>query len=179
MIEIFKQIHRFNNNVDLNEGEQFEFTLNKSNNTVNVHNENVQAVNKMEVGKSYKITVKKYMTEPATISFDFMSKWNDDKPMPFVIMQGEVVKETRGMYYMNLQAKAEKTSRCLCCGKPLTNKISMLYGLGPECGQHAYINPFDSEEELNEHLHEVQDKISQIKWSGWVIKSAIKEWEEI
>ena len=57
----------------------------------------------MEVGKSYKITVKKYMTEPATSTFDFQDKWNNGKPMPFCIMQGEVIKETRGMYYMRLK----------------------------------------------------------------------------
>ena len=55
----------------------------------------------------------------------------------------------------------------------------MLYGLGPECGQHAYINPFNSDEELEDYLAEVRSKISDITWSGWVIKSAIKNWEEI
>ena len=79
---------------------------------------------KMEVGKSYKITVKKYMTEPATSTFDFQDKWNNGKPMPLCIMQGEVIKETRGMYYMEL-------------------------------------------------------KSDDITWTGFVIKSAIKEWEEI
>ena len=61
-------------------------------------------VQKMEVGKAYKITVKKYMTEPATANFDFQDKWNNGKPMPLCIMQGEVIKETRGMYYMKLKS---------------------------------------------------------------------------
>ena len=119
MKQIFEQIHRFNN-IDFEEGKPFEFTLNKKSNNDYLF----QSVEKMEVGKSYKIQVKKYMTEPATSTFDFQDKWNNGKPMPLCIMRGEVIKETRGMYYMELKA-------------------------------------------------------DDITWAGWVIKSSIKEWEEI
>ena len=68
----------------------------------------------MEVGKSYKITVKKYMTEPATANFDFQDKWNNGKPMPLCIMQGEVIKETRGMYYMKLKSDDGKVNVYNC-----------------------------------------------------------------
>lgn len=129
--------------------------------------------------KEYKIHVKKYMTEKSSPQFDFMSNWNNDVPMPFVIMSGTIEKETRGMYYMKLHGRAEKTSVCICCGRKLTHPVSMLYGLGPECGSHAYINPFDSEEELMSCIDEVYQKISDVKWEGWIIKSAIKEMEEV
>ena len=122
MKEIFKQIKRFSE-MGFQEGKPFEFTLDgkrKEDNTDLL----CPTVKKMEVGKSYKITVKKYMTEPSTPNFDFQDKWNDGKPMPLCIMRGEVIKETRGMYYMELKA-------------------------------------------------------DDITWAGWVIKSAIKEWEEI
>lgn len=122
MKEIFKQIKRFSE-IDFEEGKPFEFTLDgkrKEDNTDWL----CLPIKKMEVGKSYKITVKKYMIEPATVNFDFQDKWNNGKPMPLRIMQGEAIKETRGMYYMKL-------------------------------------------------------KSDDITWEGWVIKSAIKEWEEI
>ena len=122
MKQIFEQIHRYKEQ-DFEEGKPFEFTLEgkiKEDNTDWL----CSPVKKMEVGKSYKITVKKYMTEPSTVNFDFQDKWNNGKPMPLCIMQGEVIKETRGMYYMEL-------------------------------------------------------KSDDISWAGWVIKSAIKEWEEI
>ena len=121
MKQIFDQIHRYKEQ-DFEDGKPFEFTLDgkKEDNTDWI----CPPVKKMEVGKSYKITVKKYMTEPATVNFDFQDKWNNGKPMPLCIMQGEVIKETRGMYYMELE----------------------------------------------------EDDIS---WVGWVIKSSIKEWEEI
>lgn len=119
MIDIFNKIRRFSNTVPLEEGKPFKIVL------VGKEDKNSSyKKEKMEVGKSYRITVKKYMTEPATSTFDFHSKWNDDKPMPLTVMQGSIEKETRGMYYMSL------------------------------------------EEDDN-------------KWSGWVIKSAIKEWKEI
>ena len=123
MKEIFKQIKRFSE-IDFREGKPFEFTLEGKRKEVNKEDYIFSPAKKMEVGKSYKITVKKYMTEPATSTFDFQDKWNDGKPMPLCIMQGKVTKETRGMFHMEL-------------------------------------------------------KEDDISWTGWVIKSAIKEWEEI
>nr|DAF89271.1 MAG TPA: hypothetical protein [Siphoviridae sp. ct6GI21] len=180
MKEIFKQIHRYKEQ-DFEEGRQFEFTLNRKENNDNKRLEPCKNVSngKMEVGKSYKITVKKYMTEPATSTFDFQDKWNNGKPMPLCIMQGEVIKETRGMYYMNLQGKAEPTSKCLVCGKTLTNPISKLYGIGPECSEKVGLIRIESEDEAKEKLKHIMEQIDDITWTGWVIKSAIKEWEEI
>ena len=122
MKQIFEQIHRYKEQ-DFEEGKPFEFTLDgkrKEDNTDLL----CPTVKKMQVGNSYKITVKKYMTEPATANFDFQDRWNDGKPMPLCNMQGKVTKETRGMFHMEL-------------------------------------------------------KEDDISWKGWVIKSAIKEWEEI
>ena len=125
MKEIFKQIHRYKEQ-DFQEGKPFEFTLDGKRKELKTEIEDYiwTKAKKMQVGKSYKITVKKYMTEPATANFDFQDKWNNGKPMPLCTMQGEVIKETRGMYYMKLKA-------------------------------------------------------DDITWTGFVIKSAIKEWEEI
>lgn len=176
MKEIFKQIHRFQD-MDFEENKPFEFILPARHAGQTYATQHIS--NKMEVGKSYKITVKKYMTEPSTSNFDFQDKWNDGKPMPFIIMRGEVIKETRGMYYMNLQGKAESTSKCLVCGKTLTNPISKLYGIGPECSEKVGLIRIESEEEAKEKLKHIMEQIDDISWSGWVIKSAIKEWEEI
>lgn len=178
MKEIFKQIHRFQN-MNFEEGKPFEFTLEGKRKEINTEDYICSPVQKMEVGKSYKITVKKYMTEPATANFDFQDKWNNRKPMPLCIMQGEVIKETRGMYYMNLQGKAEPTSKCLACGKALINPISKLYGIGSECSEKIGLIRIESEEEAKEKLKHIMEQIDDISWTGWVIKSAIKEWEEI
>ena len=135
--------------------------------------------NEMRVNRSYIIKVRQYMTKEASEDFDFQSKWNNNVPMPFRVMRGRVLKETRGMLYMDCYAVPLKTDVCMRCGKPLSNPVSRLYGVGPECGGHACINPFETEEELYACLDSVKQKLSAIKWRGWVIKSAIVEAVEV
>lgn len=124
-----------------------------------------------------KITVKKYMTQPATPEFDFMAKWNNNIPMPLRTMVGEVIKQTRGMVYMKLHGDivAEKVTTCMKCGRPLTNPVSQYFGLGPECGGHNYVNPFNTEEELRAAVGAYRKELQSITWEGWIIKSAILE----
>ena len=119
----------------------------------------------------YRITVKKYMTQPASVGFDFMLNWNQNKPMPMRTMQGTIEKETRGMVYMNLHGFGQRT--ITCCGKELTNPVSRHYGIGPIClGKLGIVSAIDDVENIKEQLE-------KIKWSGWIIKSAITEKEEI
>ena len=178
MKEIFNQIHSYTEHT-FEDGKPFELTLSRK--QIETSNDDFicQLVQKMEAGKSYKITVKKYMTEPSTSTFDFQDKWNNGVPMPLCIMTGKVIKETRGMYYMELAGKAEPMTRCMCCDKTLSNPVSKLYGIGPECGEKVGIIRIESEEEAKEKWNRLVKEIENIKWSGWVIKSAIKEFEEI
>ena len=126
-----------------------------------------QSVEASTDNTEYRITVKKYMTQPASVGFDFMEKWNKNKPMPMRTMQGTVEKETRGMVYMNLHGFGQKTITCACCGKELTNPVSRHYGIGPIClGKLGIVSAIDDVENIKEQLE-------RIKWSGWIIKSAI------
>ena len=121
----------------------------------------------IEHSTEYEITVKKYMTQPSSGSFDFMLKWNKNKPMPCVTMRGTVEKETRGMVYMNLHGFAKPTITCACCGKELTNPVSRYYGIGPIClGKLGIVSAIDDIENIKEQL-------VNIKWSGWIIRSSI------
>lgn len=133
----------------------------------------------LRVGSTYIIQVREYMTKKGNAEFDFHRRYNNDVPMPFRIMEGTVLEETRGMVKMSCLVVPLQTSICSRCGRALTNPISMLYGIGPECGNHAYINPFSSEEELNEHLEEVRAKLATITWTGWIIKSSIEKVKEV
>lgn len=128
----------------------------------------------------YKIKVRQYMTRKSSAEFDFMKKWNNDVPMPMRVMVGKKLEETRGMVKMELHGDIlqEITPCCMCCGRKITNKVSQYFGMGPECGNHGYVNPFDSEEELKEAVNSYKKKLQSIKWTGWIIKSAIEE-EEI
>lgn len=130
--------------------------------------------------KIYKIKVRQYMTRPATPEFDFHDKWNKGQPMPMRIMVGRKLKETKGMIQMELWADIteEIAHTCMKCGRPLTNPVSKYFGIGPECGDHGYNNPFETPEELKEAVAAVRTQLREIRWTGWIIKSAIEE-EEI
>lgn len=130
----------------------------------------------------YIITVKQYMTKKSSPSFDFMAKWNNDNPMPLRTMIGTIERETKGMVYMKLHGDivAEQMHHCMKCGKAITNPVSQFFGMGPECGGHNYVNPFESEEELKEVVESYRKNYLQnITWEGWIIKSAIEKQEEV
>jgi len=138
----------------------------------------------VEEGKEmeYIIKVKQYMTKPATPSFDFMDKWNNGVPMPMRIMVGKKLKETKGMVKMELRGEIiqEVNPVCMKCGRTLTNPVSQYFGIGPECGGHNYINPFETDAELRQAVAETRKQLQNITWTGWIIKSAIEEqkiWE--
>ena len=129
--------------------------------------QNRQHIEQTTDSTEYEITVKKYMTQPSSGGFDFMLKWNKNKPMPMRTMQGTIEKETRGMVYMNLHGFGQKTITCACCGKELTNPVSRHYGIGPIClGKLGIVSAIDDVENIKEQLE-------KIKWSGWIIRSSI------
>ena len=144
-------------------------------------NDGDKSVKTENTKQEYRITVKQYMTKEATPEFDFMAKWNNNIPMPYRTMTGVKVKETRGMVYMKLHGDiwAKTITHCMCCGKKLTNPVSQYFGIGPECGGHNYVNPFEDEEQLKEAVAEVKKKLINVTWEGWVVRSAITECVEV
>ena len=126
--------------------------------------------------KEYRIEVKPWMTLKSSDGFDFMQKFNNDIPMPLVIMYTSgKLEETRGMVKMSLHGdiKQRVITTCMACGRPITNKISQYFGIGPICGGHNYVSPFDTEEELNEAISAYREKLVNTTWTGWIAKSAI------
>ena len=126
------------------------------------------------------ITVKQYMTKKSCPEFDFMAKWNNDNPIPLRTMVGTKDKETPGMVYMKLHGDilSETTCNCMKCGKVLTNPVSQYFGIGPECGGHNYVHPFDTDEELKAAVASYRKHLQEVTWEGWIIKSAITSQEE-
>ena len=138
-------------------------------------------VTEVETVDIFRIKVRQYMTKPPVPEFDFHTKWNNGIPMPFRIMTGKKIKETKGMIYMQLWAEMESEvmTHCMKCGRVLTNDVSKFFGIGPECGDHGYNNPFETKEELHQAVAEVKKQLAEIRWEGWIIKSAIEEEEVI
>lgn len=134
-----------------------------------------------KVGVDYKVYVKEYMIKPSTDDFTFMAQWNDDVPMPLRIMVGVVNKETPKMVHMTLHGDmyAEQMKVCMKCGRVLTNPVSQYFGIGPECGHHGYVNPFDSDEELRKAVADYRLKLQSLTWEGWIPKSAFLDMKEV
>lgn len=125
----------------------------------------------------YKIKVRQYMTRPSTPEFNFHEKWNNNIPMPMRVMVGRKLEETKGMVKMELwgQITDEVAEMCMKCGRRLTNNVSKYFGIGPECGGHNYIHPFETEQELKDAVKQQNEQLMKIKWTGWIVKSAIEE----
>ena len=148
----------------LSDGQPFEIRLIPKRKQMAVHDT-----------QEYRFTVKSYMTKKSEAGFDFMKQWNNDIPMPLCTMIGTIDNETKGMFHIVVHGDiyAEKICTCMKCGKALTNPVSQYFGIGPECGGHHYVHPFDSDEELKQAVGEYRKTLQRLTWSGWIPKSAI------
>lgn len=123
----------------------------------------------MKTTKEIKIKVKLWLTKP-----DFTK----NNPMPMRVMFGYIERETAKAYLIKVHGKPEPASVCMRCGRKLDHPVSVLYGIGPECGSHWHINPLKSEEELTEVMEEIKKKLEDTTWTGWIPKSGVEELEE-
>lgn len=123
----------------------------------------------------YKIEVKSWMLKKSSDTFTFMRDRNNDNPMPLMVMYGTKIGEAPKMIKVKLHGDIRERiiTRCMCCGRPITNKVSQYFGIGPKCGGHNYINPFDTEEELNEAVSSYRNKLINTTWIGWIPYSAL------
>lgn len=139
----------------------------------------VAKLNRIVERVNYEVRVKNWMLKPATEDFDFHTKWNNDIPMPMAVMEGYILEETKGMYKMSLRGSAEPSTHCRVCGALLKNKVSLLYGIGPECSSKIGLPRIASKEELEENYQNMKILAESVVWEGWVIKKGIKEMREL
>lgn len=139
----------------------------------------VAKLNKIAKKLKYEVIVKKWMLQPSTTDFDFHEKWNNNIPMPMAIMEGYILEETKGMYKMKLTGSAEPSKYCRVCGATLKNKLSLLYGIGPECSDKIGIPRIASKEELDQNYQNLKQSAELVTWEGWIIKKALKEMREL
>ena len=122
-----------------------------------------------------KVTVKPVMTRlDGGVDYDFNTTFNNGVQMPLRTMYGRITKETKSMYYMELHGKVTVTARCICCGRTITNKISTFYGVGRECAKKLQIPIIENNYELEKYKNIIEDKLSNISWSGWIKKEDIQ-----
>lgn len=126
----------------------------------------------------YKISVMAYMTNYAP---DFFLKTApniaNERPMPYRSMVGIVLQETPKLVKMELMADITQSryTKCMKCGRPISDKTLQNFGVGAECDDTYYEKVFKSEKEINDCVEKYRKKLNQIKWTGWIVKSAITE----
>ena len=129
----------------------------------------------------YRVHVKRYMTNYDK-SF-FLSKMNKQGPMPYIIMYGRKIQSTEKLVQMQLWADldstVERTTTCMRCGRPLTNSYSQYLQLGPECGASEHIKLLESGMDLEEIKQSLKQKLNNVTWTGWIVKSAIISADEV
>jgi hypothetical protein len=105
---------------------------------------------------------------------EFNQKFNNGVGVPLRIMFGTKLKESEKMYYMKLYAKPSPSTICFACGKTLTHPVSLLYGVGPECGRHNHIPWFETEEEVQANFERLKQLMGDITWEGWIPKKSFE-----
>ena len=103
------------------------------------------------------ITVRQFMTRV------------ESNPMPMRTMVGKIKRETAKAYYMELHGQALPVVTCMRCGKTLTNPVSRYYGLGVECLSKVGIVADESA------IEDIKESMTNVRWSGYIPKSAILE----
>lgn len=88
-------------------------------------------------------------------------------------LQVTIKHETEKAYLIKGHALATPTSTCRHCGRRLTHPVSVLYGIGPECGKHYHIPQHP------EDVEAIRKMIEQIEYEGWIPKSVVEVFEEV
>ena len=113
------------------------------------------------------ITVKQWLTQPATPEWDYNERMNKGVPMPLRNMQGTIVKQTEKSVYMHLHGVAKATVKCMRCGRELTNPVSRAYGLGIECIQKVGIVA-----DIHE-VEKIKEQLVKVEGYWWIPKTSI------
>lgn len=123
----------------------------------------------------YQITVRKYMTNYG--SDFFLNGMNKQGPMPYITMVGQKLSETEKLVKMKcwVELSTQRVSTCIRCGRPLTNPISQYLSLGPECGAAEHMKLIQNGVSVDLVRKQLQEKLNKITWTGWIIKTAIKD----
>lgn len=110
--------------------------------------------------KEYKVTVRQFLTRTNP-------EYPHKKVVPFRIMFGIETQRTAKGVYMKLRAKPAPSRVCMKCNKTLEHPVSLLYGLGPECGKHFHENPM-TDKELETFYERLKESMKEIRWEGWL-----------
>ena len=120
-----------------------------------------------DLGAIYKRRLKQLQPRTTKRGTVYLRQWFARKIGTPRELEVQVTAETDKAYKVKGRAIATPTDTCRHCGRKLTHPVSVLYGIGPECGKHYHI---PQEEQDVERIREM---ITSIKYEGWIPKSGI------
>lgn len=119
---------------------------------------------RQELAEKYKAKLQELRNPLVNI---YLKKWiAQEKGVPREL-RVEIQRETQKAILVKGHAVATPTSNCRVCGRQLTHPVSVLYGIGPECGQHFHIP------QNEEDVEKIRSMIEAIEFEGWLPKSQV------
>lgn len=86
-----------------------------------------------------------------------------------------VLRETARAVYVYGRGDGEEATSCVRCGRKLTHPVSVLTGIGPECGQHwwdeSVLGPYGFTEA---HAEVLKRMVQSVIVDGWIPRSTIE-----
>jgi len=122
---------------------------------------------RIDLGNIYKTKWRKLQPNQQKRGTIYLQKWLAVKMETPRELEVAIIGETEKAYKVDGRAIATPTSICRHCGRDLTHPVSVLYGIGPECGKHYHI----PQEEKD--IEKIRDMITSITYQGWIPKSGI------
>lgn len=117
--------------------------------------------------KEFKISVRQFLTKPST-----NPQYRDKAPVPMRVMFGYITQETPNGVYVKMKGKPQPAGVCFHCGRQLTHPVSLLVGIGPECGKHYHESPMPKEM-LDKWYQELKQNMHNVTWEGWLPRAHI------
>ena len=108
-----------------------------------------------------------------TFQFEIRQTFARSKEIPMIFI-GKILKETPKAVYIYGHGSAEtrKTGRCCMCGRKLTHPVSVILGIGPECGKHFW--NWDAVGGYTpENVERLKGKLQDITIDTWMPKSIV------
>lgn len=97
--------------------------------------------------------------------------------LPVFFIATQLTETARAVYlFGHGTLESQKIGVCCKCGRPLTHPVSVILGIGPECGEHFWDwNIVGGIDKAPEILEQLKIKIQEFKIDKWFPKTVIKE----
>lgn len=102
------------------------------------------------------------------------------KGIPRCFVAVQLLETARGAVYLYGHGASDPTGRCCQCGRTLTHPVSILVGIGPECGGHwwdeSVLGPYGMTEA---HIDRLRTMVTDRLVDTWIPKAAIKSCDPV